>query len=744
VCGAFPQYVINMSHLLEYEQTGPSSATVIALVGSLISLCFSPINMMAKDDIKPLAATLRHPRAGSSDLPVLRRQSAVCALLVLALAVLLPCCKLLWQHGTIRNGQDWRGMGLVVGVMIGILLATLSAGAAVSKKHFLGRCPTHAQLEDARETFAEYRKWARRRLVVLGPVILIEVIHFFPILIEHFVYRGLSRKGFIGFLAAFNAPKLMFLLMMVTVRAGDWKYLYKYLVPVVGVVLSCAVLLWRHGTVHDSTGAGLLAGVAIGLLSGVWFLDLAGHGIGYTTLKHYRPTGWRGGALPPHEQYGPTGWRGGALPPHEQYAHHDRRQPDGLHEVTATQRRMGALRTYADEQVAVDRGELFVWQHPGWVPVLVVMPLVPCVLAIESGFKCDLEEEENGAKWNAHLLTVYMTTAYGSMGFLLVGDVGLWTCVSLAVCLVLLVLIAVMWLHFHKLLAALTAGGTSVLEKLDKGASRWEVRLLRACGGAAELDLSECGYAETDGPAARTRLRSMLMKRLGECVSLTELNLSGYGELRFLPEARWVYTVRGQQRQHRAPGLGACVLLTKLRLLDCTNLQRLPEELGECTALAELDLSGCASLIALPERLGECVALTEVTLSNCGKLRALPDGLGACVSLTRLRLLNCANLQELPERLGECAALAMLDVSGCTSLIALPEQLSNCAALAELDLSGCTSIIALPERLGECVALTEVTLSNCGVLHRVSRSAFANFALHQESRGMVSKLCKRT
>ena len=57
-----------------------------------------------------------------------------------------------------------------------------------------------------------YLKWVRCRFIVLGPAILVEVMHFLPVLIEHFSYKKLAHKGFLGFLVMFNAPKLLFLL----------------------------------------------------------------------------------------------------------------------------------------------------------------------------------------------------------------------------------------------------------------------------------------------------------------------------------------------------------------------------------------------------------------------------------------------------------------------------------------------------------------------------------------------------
>merc|ERR1711871_1092476 len=81
-----------------------------------------------------------------------------------------------------------------------------------------------------------YLGWVGRRLLVLGPIILIEVIHFMPVLIERYYYGGLTRSGYIGYLVAFNAPKLLFLLQR---NQKHWKWrrdgwrgpLYRSLLP---------------------------------------------------------------------------------------------------------------------------------------------------------------------------------------------------------------------------------------------------------------------------------------------------------------------------------------------------------------------------------------------------------------------------------------------------------------------------------------------------------------------------------
>ena len=80
------------------------------------------------------------------------------------------------------------------------------------------------------------------------------------------VYGGLGSHGYVGFLVAFNAPKLLFLLMPENAGDDEWKMkLYCLLTPLLVLVLPCGALLWGHGlgTVGDLRGHGLVAGVVV-------------------------------------------------------------------------------------------------------------------------------------------------------------------------------------------------------------------------------------------------------------------------------------------------------------------------------------------------------------------------------------------------------------------------------------------------------------------------------------------------
>jgi Leucine-rich repeat (LRR) protein len=593
VCGSFPQYIINMSHLLEYEQRGGlSRATFLSLVGSLTSLCFGPINTMARDDIKPVAERFKRQIADEDAVSPM----AWCC-----------CCCSGWS-------PRW--------------------------------CPSNRQLKEANATFAEYRKWVGRRLVVLLPVILIEVIHFFPILIEHFVYHGINSHSFVGYLVAFNAPKLLFLLMAKVMYVDGVKWLYVFLAPVLALVVPCGMHLWGYGTIHGH--AGLLAGIIIGVLFGLLFA-----------------------------------W--------------------------------GSLLFFENES--------FVLQHPGWLPVLVVIPLVPCVLAIEAGYKGD-KTRQHAAKWNSHLLTIYMLVAYGSMGFLLREGAGLFTRVSLAACYALLVLIATMWLLSHNALTALTAhtaygGGGAVLDKLDReytdgDPSGWGVRLQQATKGAAGLDLSDIGYAEMNKAArmclcvcndARAVLHDALLRQLGECTALRSLNLAGCSGLKALPD------------------LSSLTNLTRLSLAGCSGLRALPD-LSSFTNLARLNLAGCSGLSFLPG-LSSLDNLLKLNLAGCSGLNALPD-LSSMPNLTvsddlprHLLVWRRACFKRyarvVPDRFEDIASLAVLDLSGQRRIRVLPD-LSPFSNLRALDLEGCRRLRALPG-ISSLINLAELNLVGCSGLN---------------------------
>ena len=264
-----------------------------------------------------------------------------------------------------------------------------------------------------------------RRLLVLGPVILIEVIHFLPVLLERYLYGGLTRSGYIGYLVAFNAPKLLFLLQRQKRHGGEELLgLYLSLLPSFAIILPCAVLLWDHGNVHDSRGAGLLSGVVIGFLLLLFLLR------------------WRTELLKPDE--------------------------------------------------------LFITTHRGWLPVLVVMPLVPCAAIIEADRK---KHKNELAAFHTHLLVIYMLLSYGSLGFLLGNHPGAWTKATLTVCYVLLAFIALTWSCFYAAITAVTTKGSSIVDKLDSGSggAGWQHRLKMALRDQnRELDLSGCGMVALD------------------------------------------------------------------------------------------------------------------------------------------------------------------------------------------------------------------------------------------------------
>jgi MFS family permease len=524
-------------------------------------------------------------------------------------------------------------------------------------------------------------------------------------MIEHYVYGGLDSHGYVGYLVAFNAPKLLFLLMLEKKSTEEIFFIYLLLVPSFALVLTCGALLWGHSTVGDARSRGFVAGVVFGslllLLAMLIFLRrlLTDDDDDDDCVKQMARVCFTVG-LAIVVPCGVLLSKLGTV--------HDSRGAGLLAGVVIGG--LIGLGFVLFMLIGHFKDDCFVRQHPGWAPVLVVMPLVPCVLAIEAGFKggggririgkavagkasssSGSSGRRDAAKWNAHLLLIYMLTAYGSMGLMLRGGgAGLWTRCSLGACYALFALIAAMWLGFPQKTTALTAEGSSVLDKLDSGGGGrgWAVRLQQAAEGAAELDLSGCGYEQMN-EAARVALHGALMERLGECQQLSTLNLEGCIGLTSLPER-----------------LGECQQLQKLNLEWCSSLTSLPERLGECQQLQELNLLGCSGLASLPERLGECQQLQELDLSYCSGLTSLPERLGECQQLKWLNLYGCGKLMVLPD----LSSRPEPKVEG------LPKHLSEWekggrkrydfmrdgfpSDPTELDFRGCYYLTALPERAG--------------------------------------------
>jgi hypothetical protein len=293
----------------------------------------------------------------------------------------------------------------------------------------------------------------RRRFVVLGPIILIEVIHFFPVLFERYLYINdlgephLSSTGYIAFLVGFNIPKLLFLMVCEELEEdpltetpdqdGDTegKLFWNAIICSccgLPILIPCAVV-FAHGS-----SMGLLVGIIIGASVVAYALLVVLH----KTLKQ--------------------------------------------------------ITDPAQSKLFLSN------KSKSWLAVLLVMPLVPCVLLIESGFKTKSNTRTtNAAKHNTRILVVYMAMSYGAMTSLLFMGCGKWTTALLVICLLLLALLAFMWCYMGEAVASINAENSSIMDKVagGEGASwqkRWQdIEKINS----TSIDLSGLGLGPEDAKA---------------------------------------------------------------------------------------------------------------------------------------------------------------------------------------------------------------------------------------------------
>ena len=107
-----------------------------------------------------------------------------------------------------------------------------------------------------------------------------------------------------------------------------------------------------------------------------------------------------------------------------------------------------------------------------------------------------------------------------------------------------------------------------------------------------------------------------------------------------------------------------CKYLTSLKIIDCKNFKRLPNELGNLEALEKLKVKGTA-IREVPKGIQDLSKLTSLDISYCGRLQTLP---------------------KLP------CNLHYLNASVCTSLEALSAGLSSISVDLSVDLRDCLKL----------------------------------------------------
>uniref|UniRef100_A0A251TPT3 Putative leucine-rich repeat domain, L domain-like protein n=1 Tax=Helianthus annuus TaxID=4232 RepID=A0A251TPT3_HELAN len=134
-----------------------------------------------------------------------------------------------------------------------------------------------------------------------------------------------------------------------------------------------------------------------------------------------------------------------------------------------------------------------------------------------------------------------------------------------------------------------------------------------------------------------------------------------------------------------------------------TKTRDVPSSICKLKHLKYLHLSNCSELEKLPENLGDLESLDTLWVTST-KIRDIPPSICKLKHLKYLNLLQCFELEKLPENLGDLESLDTLNVTS-TKIRDVPSSICKLKHLKELYLSKCSGLEKLPENLGDLESL---------------------------------------
>ncbi|KAM3338449.1 putative disease resistance protein RGA1 [Capsicum galapagoense] len=173
-------------------------------------------------------------------------------------------------------------------------------------------------------------------------------------------------------------------------------------------------------------------------------------------------------------------------------------------------------------------------------------------------------------------------------------------------------------------------------------------------------------------------------------------------------------------------GLGSLALLQTLSIFGCENLVSLFEGMQKLAKLRTLVIGDCPRLTALPRGIVHLSALESFMIVNCEEL-TLSDWQD-CRGLKRIRSLvigGLPHLVALPEWLkGDSNSLKFIRISTCPSFVALPAWLEHVTALENLEITGCPKLSSLPDSMSRLTTLRMLKIQKCpGLTRRCEKDA---------------------
>ncbi|KAE8723555.1 Leucine-rich repeat containing protein isoform 2 [Hibiscus syriacus] len=213
-----------------------------------------------------------------------------------------------------------------------------------------------------------------------------------------------------------------------------------------------------------------------------------------------------------------------------------------------------------------------------------------------------------------------------------------------------------------------------------------------------DLDLAGC-RSITELPRSFYELR-LLQKLRMSGIPLKQLPKS----MKCLIELRYLeITIKAKHLTEIQQGCWPC--LQHLGLIDCDNLECLPEGLKHLTSLGTLDLLGCSNLVSLPRSMKFLTRLQVLSISSCKRINLLMEpeegDVNLQLSLKTLSLWDLEELKDLPELLlkGSSSTLRRIRIESCNNIEALPVWLKDLTSLHELEILDCPKMPTLPEEM---------------------------------------------
>ncbi|XP_039162966.1 putative disease resistance protein At3g14460 [Eucalyptus grandis] len=165
--------------------------------------------------------------------------------------------------------------------------------------------------------------------------------------------------------------------------------------------------------------------------------------------------------------------------------------------------------------------------------------------------------------------------------------------------------------------------------------------------------------------------------------------------------------------------------LEAMKLSDCSNLEKLPNEMHNLASLRSLIVLNCPKLRSFPET-GLPASMTSLTVENCQNLQHLPIGtkIGNETShLRELRIYGCNLLPASPFGKGGLpVTLKELKIHNCRGVKSLAEIVSDSGHqhhvqwLEDVRIFYCEQLGSLPRSLHKLSHLTRLTIFGCAAL----------------------------